>query len=36
LNLARTMGQAWKEFKNSINQADNYADEDKPEKEDSA
>jgi sec-independent protein translocase protein TatA len=34
--LARSMGQASKEFKKGINEGDKSADEDKPEKEDSA
>jgi sec-independent protein translocase protein TatA len=34
--LARSMGQASKEFKKGVNEADKSTDEDKPEKEDSA
>jgi sec-independent protein translocase protein TatA len=33
--LARSMGQASKEFKKGINEGDKGTDEDKPEKEDS-
>ena len=34
--LARSMGQASKEFKKGVNEGDKATDEDKPEKEDSA
>ncbi len=34
--LARSMGQASKEFKKGVNEGDKTTDEDKPEKEDSA
>jgi sec-independent protein translocase protein TatA len=34
--LARSMGQASKEFKKGVNEGDKPTDEDKPEKEDSA
>ena len=34
--LARSMGQASKEFKKGVKDSDKAADEDKPEKEDSA
>jgi sec-independent protein translocase protein TatA len=34
--LARSMGQASKEFKKGVNDSDKATDEDKPEKEDSA
>jgi sec-independent protein translocase protein TatA len=34
--LARSMGQASKEFKKGVNDGDKSSDEDKPEKEDSA
>ena len=34
--LARSMGQASKEFKKGVNESEKSTDEDKPEKEDSA
>jgi sec-independent protein translocase protein TatA len=34
--LARSMGQASKEFKKGVNESEKPSDEDKPEKEDSA
>jgi sec-independent protein translocase protein TatA len=34
--LARSMGQASKEFKKGVNESEKSPDEDKPEKEDSA